>query len=266
MMQAISLQSGSNGNCYFVRSNGSSLLIDAGISGIQAERRLADHNINIRDIDALIVSHDHADHISCAGVYHRKYGLPVYISQRTYEYASRYRALGRIDDLYFFRPGDTLRFGNITVETIPTPHDASDGSAIVVVSGDNRLGILTDLGHVFDGLNSVISSLNAVFLESNYDPRMLETGPYPSFLKKRIKGPGGHISNIESAELLCSADSGRMQWACLAHLSENNNEPEIALRTNKEIAGSSFPVFALSRYSVSEVHMVTSSSDQLALL
>ena len=111
------------------------------------------------------------------------------------------------------------------METIPTPHDGVDGVVFVVDDGKHRLGILTDLGHVFADLEAVIGSLDAVLLESNYDPDMLANGPYPEWLKERIEGPGGHISNLEAAELLLKAASKRMKWACLAHLSHDNNTP-----------------------------------------
>jgi phosphoribosyl 1,2-cyclic phosphodiesterase len=264
-MKAISLQSGSNGNCIYVESNGTRLLFDAGISGIQAENRLAHHGIDIRDVDALIISHDHTDHIRCAGIYQRKYGIPVYATEQTLETACGCHDLGKIDDLTFFHTGETFALGAVSIQTIPTPHDATEGSVFVVESNGTRLGILTDLGHVFDYLRIVIASLDAVFIESNYDPKMLQHGPYPPFLKRRIKGPEGHISNIESAELLCSADTNRLQWACLAHLSENNNDPALALATHKRIVDHDVPLFAASRYTVSDLLTVGSNNHQPAL-
>ncbi len=266
IMKTISLQSGSNGNCIYVESNGTKLLFDAGISGIQAEKRLAHHGIDIRDVDALIISHDHADHVKCAGIYQRKYGIPIYTTEQTLKTACSCHDLGRIDDLTFFHPGEAIDLGSVSVQTVPTPHDAAEGCVFVVESHGHRLGILTDLGHVFDSLHEVVSSLNAVFLESNYDPQMLEQGPYPPFLKKRIKGLEGHISNIESAELLCSADPTRLQWACLAHLSENNNDPGLALKTHERIVDHDFPVYTASRYTVSDLLTIGSHNPQLALL
>lgn len=244
----ISLQSGSSGNCIYVESGGIRLLFDAGISGIEAERRLASHNRNIRDVDALIISHDHSDHIRCAGIYQRKYGIPVYITGKTLAAAEKYHKLGRINDIHHFKPGDEFKIGRIDIQTIPTPHDGADGSAFVIDSGKKRLGILTDLGYPFHELDTVISSLDAVFIESNYDPNMLASGTYPVYLKRRIKGPGGHISNTEAAELLKRSASRRLKWACLAHLSGENNTPTLALRTHNKILNSSFPVYVASRY------------------
>ena len=135
------------------------------------------------------------------GVLNRTFGLPIYATAKTYEVAKRY-AVGQIEDLRHFTAGNTVKVGKVVVETIPTPHDAEDGVVFVVCDGKHRLGITTDLGHVFDGLGDVVASLDAVLLESNYDPQMLANCPRPEWVKKRIAGPAGHISNFEAAELL----------------------------------------------------------------
>ena len=222
------------------------MLFDAGISGIQAESRLAMHGRDIRSVDALIVSHDHSDHISRIGVFSRKYGIPVHLTRRTYEAAADTQNLGRIQDIVHFRPGDRLEFRGVCVETLPTAHDGAEGSCFVVESDQQRLGILTDLGHVFDGLESVVSTLGAVFLESNYDPRMLETGPYPEFIKARVRGERGHLSNQEAAGLLRD-HGGKLRWACLSHLSENNNHPSVAMKCHIEAVEGRFPLYTASR-------------------
>ena len=249
-MKLISLQSGSNGNCIYLESGGVRLLFDAGISGKQAETRLAASDIDIRDIDGLIISHDHVDHIGCAGIHHRKFNLPVYVTRRTMEHASHRRNLGRIGELRHFVAGDTLSFGGIAVETIPTPHDGVDGVAFVVSSGGKRLGILTDLGHVTDTLDRVLETLDGVLIEANYDTKMLDTGMYPPLVKQRIKGPGGHLSNLETARLL-KAHSPHLKWACLGHLSEQNNTPELALATCRDIVGDALPIHMAGRYGAS---------------
>ena len=246
-MKAISLQSGSNGNCIYVEANGARLLINAGISGIQVRERLALHGRDVADVDAVLISHDHSDHASKMGVYHRKFRIPVYATAKTYEAARRY-PLGTFRDLRHFLAGESLRFGKVVVETIPTPHDGVDGVVFVVDDGRHRLGILTDLGHVFSDLEPIIGSLDAVLLESNYDPEMLANGPYPEWLKQRIEGPGGHISNVEAAELLRVAASSRMKWACLAHLSKDNNTPSLAMETHRKILGTKLHLFVATRY------------------
>src|SRR5690606_35401006 len=124
--------------------------------------------------------------------------------------------LGKMGEIRFFRAGETVELDSLRIETVPTPHDGVDGVGVVVDDGARRLGILTDLGHVFPGLAEVVASLDAVFLESNYDPQMLDEGAYPLFLKERIRGSGGHLSNQEAAVLLRDAAQGRLRWACLA--------------------------------------------------
>jgi phosphoribosyl 1,2-cyclic phosphodiesterase len=245
-MIAISLQSGSNGNCIYVEAGGVRLLFDAGICGADAERRLALYGRDIRGIDAVIISHDHADHVRFAGVYQRKYKLPVYMTPRTLEVSEERHRLGRLDNVHLFLSGGTLKFGGVSVQTISTPHDGVDGSVFVVGCGQTRLGIMTDLGYAFEELYAVISSLDAVFIESNYDPHMLARGSYPEFLKRRIVGPGGHLSNHDAAHLLESGS--RLKWACLAHLSEHNNNPHLALQTHRDILNNGLMLHIAGRH------------------
>ena len=251
-MKVISLQSGSNGNCIYVEANGVKLLFDAGITGSQVQERLALHGRDAEAVDAVLISHDHIDHCRSMGILNRMFGLPIYATAKTYEAAKRF-ALGEIGDLRHFQSGAKVKFGKIVVETIRTPHDAEDGVVFVIDDGKHRLGILTDLGHVFDGLGDVIASLDAVLLESNYDPEMLASSLRPEWLKKRIAGPEGHISNFEAAELLNTAASKRMKWACLGHLSQDNNSPKLALATHRKILGDRLPLFVATRHEVSGV-------------
>lgn len=250
-MIAISLQSGSNGNCIYVETGSVRLLFDAGICGADSERRLALHGRDIRKVDAVIISHDHADHVRFAGIYNRKYRLPLYMTPRTLAVSEQRHKLGRLQDVRLFLAGGALDFGGVTVQTICTPHDGVDGCAFVVSCGDSRLGLFTDLGHVFGELASAMESLDAVFLESNYDPVMLARGSYPEFLKRRIQGPEGHLSNTEAAQLL---KSGKLlKWACLAHLSEQNNNPQIALKTHRNILNNELPLYVAGRYRATDI-------------
>ncbi|MHB8899210.1 MAG: MBL fold metallo-hydrolase [Thermoguttaceae bacterium] len=253
-MRLISLQSGSNGNCVYVESGQVRLLFDAGISGIQAESRLAAHGRNIRDVQALLISHDHSDHSKSLGVFQRKFGLPVFVTPRTLLQAGTRSRLGHLDCVQHFEAGSELHFGHVTVLTVRTPHDGVDGVAFVVDDGQRRLGIFTDLGHIFGGLPELLRSLDGLFLESNYDPRMLAAGWYPPHLKRRIRGPAGHLSNDEAATLVASSNSGRLRWLCLAHLSQDNNTPALALAAHQHKLGDQVPIHVASRYEASEVH------------
>jgi phosphoribosyl 1,2-cyclic phosphodiesterase len=250
-MHAISLQSGSNGNCYYVEADGTRLLFDAGLSGRRTRQRLAACDRDIQGVDALIISHDHSDHVRNAGVLHRMYDLPLHITGPTL--AKTRQGLGKLGETREFCAGDTLEFGAVRVETLPTPHDAEDGTAFVICAGDRRLGILTDLGHPFRELIEVIPTLDGVFIESNYDPEMLDRGPYPAFLKNRIRGEAGHISNEEAAGLLQDCASDRLRWACLSHLSDNNNTPEIALETHRRLVSRQLQLHVATRHRPSSV-------------
>ena len=201
-MKVISLQSGSNGNCFYVETPKARLLFDAGISARQAQLRLAKHGRDITKVDALLISHDHSDHAKSMGVFQRKFDLPVYLTRKTLAASKRFLKTGVMNKVRLFTAGSTIAFNDVAVHTIPTPHDSADGVAFVVEHAGSRVGILTDLGHAFDGLREVLASLDAVIIESNYDDAMLDQGRYPPSLKKRIRGKGGHLSNDDAAELL----------------------------------------------------------------
>lgn len=252
-MITFSLQSGSNGNCIYVETPDARLLFDAGISGRAAKERLVQHGRAIEDVNAIIISHDHRDHVCGAGVFQRKFGLPIYLTGKTYN-ACRSQ-LGTVRDLRYFDAGCELQFGSTVVGTVSTAHDGADGVAFTVISEGKKLGVFTDLGHRFDGLEEWISGLDMLYLESNYDPQMLNSGPYPPWLKRRICGQKGHLSNMEASELVRDC-GGRLQLYILSHLSEQNNNPAVAMRTAKSILGGDFPLAVAPRTAVSEVFSV----------
>ena len=253
-MLTFSCQSGSNGNCIFVQAGRTRLLIDAGISGKQAAARMAVHGQDIRRVDALLLSHDHSDHSRCAGVFQRKFGLPLYGTGRTL--AACAYALGKVHDVRPFAAGDSFAIGEAVVHTLSTPHDGADGVCFVIEHDGRRLGVLTDLGFVFPELEALLPTLDAAYLESNYDPDMLARGPYPPFLQARIRGDGGHLANAEAATLLEHFTDGRLAWAALAHLSEQNNTPELALATARATVRPALPLHVARRTGVSEIWTV----------
>lgn len=248
-MQTFSVQSGSNGNCIYVEAADTRLLFDAGVSGNCTARRMAEHGRDVRDVQGVIISHDHIDHIQCAGILQRKFGIPIYVTRRTL--AATWCRLGKLADVRHFSSGDTLEFGRVRVHTIRTPHDAADGVAFVVECESKRLGILTDLGHPFPGLASILENVDAAYLESNYDPILLEQGSYAESVKARIRGQGGHLSNHEAAALLKSCTKKRPRWIAVAHLSEDNNRPHLAHEAQYRAVGRDYPVFHASRHACS---------------
>lgn len=248
-MITFSLQSGSNGNAIYVEAGGKHLLFDAGISGKLAELRMAERGRDIRNVDALIISHEHNDHVRCAGIYHRKFGMPIYMTPLTRR--AVHTDLGRLSDLRPFYSGDTLIFGDVLVHTLATGHDAVDGVAFIVEHDGRRLGILTDLGHPFPTLREAIESVDAAYLECNYDPQMLEQGGYPPHLKQRIRGKGGHLSNAEAAGLLKTCGRKRPDWLAVAHLSQDNNRPKLAIDALHGAVGTQYPVHHAPRHACS---------------
>ncbi|MFQ5590041.1 MAG: MBL fold metallo-hydrolase [Phycisphaerae bacterium] len=248
-MVTFSLQSGSNGNAVYVEANGTRLLFDAGISGKAAQQRAAVHGRDMRDLHAVVISHDHDDHVRCAGVYQRKFNVPIHITRRTH--AAIWRDLGHLTDVRYFKTGDALAFGDVTVHTIATKHDAADGAAFVIECDGRRLAILTDLGHPFAALRDVLESVDAAYLECNYDPQMLATGSYPPRLKARIRGAGGHLSNDEAATLLRACGRRRPAWVAVAHLSQENNTPALAIEAQRSAVGRDYPVFLAPRWGCS---------------
>ncbi len=228
-MRAVALASGSNGNAIYVETPDVRLLFDAGLTGKGLQRRAASRDLRIDQVDAIVISHGHHDHVAAAGILGRRYGLPLYGTNGTW--ASGGRKIGRVDVKNTFRPGETIAFGKTEVHTIPTPHDCPDSVGFVVEHAGMRLGILTDLGHLFPGLHEVFATLDGAFLESNHDPEMLEFGPYHPMLKDRIAGPQGHISNGECVELVRETASKRLRFLLLSHLSAECNSPELALET-----------------------------------
>ena len=246
-MRIVSLQSGSNGNCVFVETGGVRLLFDAGLTGAKTQERLAEVGVDIRSIHGVLISHDHADHVKGAGVLQRKFDLPIWITRKTREAAVCQRV--HLESPQLFRAGERLCFNeNVFVETLPTPHDAVDGVGFIIDDGAIRFGILTDLGHVFPELKRVFPTLDGVLIESNYDPRMLnENENYPTWLKNRIRGDNGHLSNHDTASLILSAGT-RLRVACLGHLSQENNTPELAVEPYaRSLFKRSFPIRLASR-------------------
>jgi phosphoribosyl 1,2-cyclic phosphodiesterase len=251
-MRIISLQSGSNGNCIFVESGETRILFDAGISGTKAQTRLAERNIDICTVDALFISHDHSDHSQNMGVLHRKFGISVWTTPPTYTAACEHHKIGQISSINYFNSSETLCLKDITIETIRTPHDASDGVFFIIDNGCVRFGIMTDLGHVTNDLQEAIKSVDALLLESNYDPELLRQCDYPEQTKRRIAGNGGHISNMESASLLKNCGK-RLRWACLGHISEHSNNEQCLTATHKSVLKGTLPLYVASRHQCSDI-------------
>lgn len=231
------LASGSRGNAVHISDGVTSVLFDAGLSGRELERRMHSRQLRPEAIDAIVVSHEHTDHIQSVGVLARRFGAAVFVSRPTHSAAEK--TLGKIDRLTHFSCGSPFQVGGFNIHPFSTSHDASDPAGFTISLNGCKIGIATDLGVVTQLVRDHLTHCNALVLEANHDPKMLEEGPYPWPLKQRIRGRSGHLSNEDSRGLLKSLIYPGLARVILAHLSEQNNTPELALSTVAAALGDS---------------------------
>lgn len=220
------LASGSRGNACYVETDEARVLLDAGLSCRELVRRFDMLGIRPDALDAVIVTHEHQDHIKGAGPFSRRFDLPVYLNQRTYERSLK--ALGNLTAPLFVRTGQTLTIKDLRIETFTKCHDATDPLGVVFSSNGTKLGLITDLGRTTHLVEDKLKGCQGLILEFNYDPGMLAEGPYPLYLKRRIAGAEGHLSNAQAADLLKAVFNADLETVVLAHLSETNNNPSKA--------------------------------------
>ena len=230
------LASGSKGNAVYVSDGDTAILIDAGLSGIEIERRLRARNLLPERLAAIVVSHEHNDHIKGVGVLARRHRLPVYLTPATAAEAAH--QLGRIDRVVHFAAGRPFAIDRLRLHPFSTPHDAADPAGFTVQSDGLKIGIATDLGVAPAMIQAHLSGCRALIMEANHDRRMLLEGPYPWPLKQRIQGRTGHLSNEASRDLLGKVRHEGLRHVVLAHLSETNNTPECALSVVAQGLGS----------------------------
>ena len=218
------LNSGSNGNCYYVGTDKEAVLVDAGLSCRETEKRMKRLGLSMHLVKAIFISHEHADHIHGLEVLSKKYQLPVYITPNTLQNG---RLVLNKAQVYAFSPHLPVAIGQLRITAFPKYHDASDPYSFVISDGHLTIGVFTDIGIICDNLIRYFKVCHAAFLESNYDVKMLLEGSYPAYLKKRITGGMGHLSNDQALELFTRHRPTFMSHLLLAHLSKNNNDPDL---------------------------------------
>jgi phosphoribosyl 1,2-cyclic phosphodiesterase len=226
------LASGSSGNACYVEAGEARILIDAGLSGEELIRRMGEAGIDPSGMDAILLTHEHTDHIRGAGPLARRFDLPVYANRLTLKRALK--TLGNLSKPVVFQTGHPITVKGLCIETFTKCHDAADPVGLVIHTGSARLGIITDLGRSSPVVEDRLRGCHALVMEFNHDERMLEEGPYPLELKRRIKGPEGHLSNDQAGGLLKTLCHGALRTVILAHLSEMNNHPEKAMQASKK--------------------------------
>lgn len=227
-MKICSLASGSKGNCFYLETGDTRVLIDAGLSLRETLLRMAETGIDAASINGVLVTHEHIDHIRSAGSYARKFNIPVFASHVVREKAEKYFKKTQVNE---FVSGSVFTYRDVEIDPIPITHDSCDPVGFVVTSREGSVASLTDLGIVTRLVTEKLRGCRALNLESNHDVEMLMNGPYPWELKQRIKSRHGHISNEESLALLHDLAHSGLETVVLAHLSEVNNHPDHVLRS-----------------------------------
>lgn len=230
MLELCSIASGSSGNCICVGDDYTHLLIDAGISGKRIEAGLNDMDLKTSEVQGILITHEHMDHIQGLGVLARRYGIPMFATEGTKNAILNTKSLGAIDEELFqvIQPGKRFSIGGLTISPLSISHDAADPVAYKVTNGEKSVAVITDLGTYNQAIVDELQGLSALLLEANHDVKMLQMGTYPYYLKQRILGNRGHLSNEVSGQLLCQLLHDDFQAVMLGHLSKENNYEKLA--------------------------------------
>ncbi len=234
MLKFISFGSGSSGNCYYIFSETCGILIDAGIGVRKLKKHFDDYGLKVKDIKYILVTHDHADHVKSVGFISKKYGLPVYATESVHEGIKQNYCVHKkieADKIRTISINESLKLGDLTITPFHVPHDSLDNIGFKITDGNIVFCLMTDIGHVTDEMERAIREADYLVIEANHDENMLENGPYPDFLKKRVAGENGHLSNKQCAQTLLNNATSKLNHVWLCHLSQENNHPELARKT-----------------------------------
>ena len=264
MLKFISLGSGSSGNCYYLWTEQTGILIDSGLGIKTLKRHFQVLGLSMDHVHAVFVTHDHADHIKSVGKVAAELSIPIYATALVHEGIARNYCVSprvRTECKRFVEKDVPLQLGDFVITPFDVPHDSTDCVGYRVEACGVRFCLITDVGHVTPRISEEVSEANYLILESNHDHEMLMAGPYPAYLKGRISGPTGHLSNQEAAQLLANSSSPALRHVWLCHLSEENNHPELArktadavLRSYGIVPGADFMLDVLKRKVPSEVY------------
>lgn len=232
-MRLCSIASGSSGNCIYTGSDTTHLLVDAGISAKRIGEGLKKLKLDGRDIQGLLITHEHSDHIKGVGVLARRYGFPIYATKGTIDRMKRTKSLGAVDSglYHVIRADQRFMVGDVEVEPFKISHDAAEPVAYRFRCGKKSAAVATDMGVYTDYIVERLKGVDALLLEANHDIQMLEVGPYPYELKRRILGSKGHLSNESAGQLLCRILHDGLKRVYLGHLSQENNYAKLAYET-----------------------------------
>lgn len=232
------LSSGSSGNSNYIQTGCTSLLIDAGKSGSFIQEALVSISASPHALDGILVTHEHSDHIQSIGILSRRFDIPLYLNEKTWNAVKS--KVGKVAErnIRIFENGSTFEINDIQVTSFSIPHDAVDPVGFCLSNGSKKIGFATDLGHMNQEILDQIKDSDLVFLESNHDIKMLEEGPYPPYLKQRVRSKQGHLSNIACGEAIVELAKHKASAFMLAHLSKTNNTPSLAYKSVVEVLNS----------------------------
>lgn len=231
MFNFCSLYSGSTGNSLYVQTEHSKILIDAGESAKKISNALSLYGIDISQLDAILVTHEHSDHVKGLGTISKKYGIPVYANSETWNAMPDQKS--KISDEFqnVFSINSPFEIGDLKIHPFSIPHDAANPCGFNIFQSNKKISIATDLGHITESIVHNLEGSSFALLESNYDPNTLRCSSYPYSLKRRISGPNGHLSNNETGKLISLLIKSGLNSVMLGHLSKENNFPELAYKT-----------------------------------
>ena len=235
MLQFCSLYSGSSGNSFLIKSDNTAILVDSGVSSKKITEALDFANVSINNIEAILVTHEHIDHVRSVGMLSAKYNIPVYANSKTWDSLDNEKS--KISNLNkkTFNMLENFEIGDLKIFPFRIPHDAADPCGFSIYNCSQKISIATDLGHIDTETLKHLENSSSVLLEANYDPEILKFSSYPYILKRRIAGPNGHLSNNMSGDAICQLIHSGLQQALLVHLSKQNNFPELAHKTVEEV-------------------------------
>ena len=264
MLRFISFGSGSSGNCYYLYTETDSILIDVGVGIRSLKKHFHNYGLRFEDVHHILITHDHADHVKSVGSLSTDYKLPVYTTRKVHQGIERnYCVRKKVMPSYVHVIDKNMPFtvGEFNVTPFAVPHDSTDNVGYFVECGEVTFCLITDVGHITDEMHDFIGRANYLVIEANHSVEMLQQGPYPQYLKDRILGPNGHLSNDDCGNALADYATPCLRHVWFCHLSEENNHPELARKTVEQIlrskgivAGKDFEVEVLKRKTPSEIY------------
>lgn len=258
MFKFCSLYSGSTGNSSLVQTNNTKILIDAGESAKKISEALASLNIEPTQIDGILITHEHSDHIKGLGTFSKKYNVPVYANIETWNAMSKQKEKLNNENIKYFT-FDKFRIGDLSILPFSIPHDAANPCGFNIFYNDKKISVATDIGHMTKDIVNNLCNSSFILLEANYDPNILKCSSYPYSLKQRISGPNGHLSNDAAGETISYLAKHGLNTVMLGHLSKENNFPELAYKTVVEqliennVNENYFHLSVADRYNVSPI-------------